>query len=622
MTRKARHHIRSLFEELRGRPSAGVALGLGALLAARTAALQLLSLPLAIHWGEGHQWREAFTYGVAWNYAHGPLGLDALLHPRMFVFHAKSNIVPMEPPLYPLVSSVLMRLSGDSLVGPRLLSFAGLLVTAFVLWRWLGLAMREGGASPAKDDAGWEEKAGLLLALALAPSVAVEFRQVQPEATCAGLATAAAFFASRYARGEGRPRRQALLAVVLASLAVLVKPLALGVLPGVVAFAGWGPLGGGAWKAAIRRAVVVGAGIAIGLVPYVAWDRWSHHLQATEMDGAFFIAIEHDWKEMLKNVATLKYAREAFFFFLPSYASATWLAPALVAGLYRALSNATLRRWAVPLLVWLAGYMVELLAVGDRLHSNAYYFTLAPMPLAFFVALGVGAMLRVLGTPGRKPLPLFQAGLLAALLLPASAFMVRSWRWTNTIDVAALGLEKNRNMWGDDIGLGRMLLAVIVVFALAPLMRPRRIPEGVGLVLVATILGSGAWAIRDQAQYFRYYVAADRRATWAAETEELRALVDRHSRRDDRVVVAPGWSASSPNLLPFQAVLRNGFPVVTGTDPLDVAAFRARGATLYVRFDEPGAEVLAVPGKLLGQVGLFRVTCLADDGCPPTREPR
>lgn len=238
VTRKARPRIRSVLRQLEGRRSTGVALGLGALLAARTAVLQLLSLPLDVHWGEGHQWRETFTYGVAWNYAHGSLGLDALLHPRMFVFHAKSNIVPMEPPLYPLVSSVLMRMSGDSLVGPRLLSFAGLVVTTVVLWRWLGRAMREGGASAAKGDPGWEEKAGLLLALALAPSVAVEFRQMQPEATCAGLATGAAWFASRYARGEGSSLRQAGLTVVLASLAVLVKPLALGVLPGIVAFAG------------------------------------------------------------------------------------------------------------------------------------------------------------------------------------------------------------------------------------------------------------------------------------------------------------------------------------------------------------------------------------------------
>ncbi len=588
------------------RRSTGAALALGLVLFARTAVLQLLSLPLPVHFSEGHNWRETFTYGVAWNWAHGPIDV---LYPRMFVFHAKSNVVPMEPPLYPLVSSLLLRASGDSVVGPRLLSFAGLCVTVFVLWAWLGRAARDAKA----DDGGWEERAGLLLALALAPAVAVDFRSLQPEPTCAGLAIGAAWFASRYARSERL--RDAALSVFLAGLAVLVKPVALGVLPGIVAFGAWG-----GWRGGLRRAGVLVVGLAIALVPYVAWDRWSHHLQATEMNGAFFIAIEHDWKVMLVNVLTLKYAREALFFFLPSYAGATWLVPATAMGLFRGLSTPALRRIAVPLLVWLAFYMIELLAVGDRLHSNAYYFILGPAPIAFFAALGVGAMLRVLGTPERKPLPLFQAGLVVTTLLPLSALFVKNWRWSNTTEIAALGLEKNRAMWGDEIGLGRLLFATLVLFALAPLVRPRRMNEAAGLILTATILGSGAWAVRDQAQYFRYYIAADKRDGYAAEVAALRAAVDRHSRREDLVVVSPGWSAPSPNMLLFFLAFRNGFALTSDLDPQDVAPFVARGAKLYLRVDLPGDPPQPViPGKPLAEHGWWRLTCVADDGCPPVR---
>lgn len=600
------------FRDLAGRRSTAAALVVAGLLFAGMVGAQLASLPLVVHFSEGHNWRETFTYGVAWNYAHGDI--TDVLHPRMLVFHAKSNVVPMEPPLYPWLCSLLLRVGGDSVVGPRLLSLAGLVTTVVVLWRWLGEASRARRA----DDAGWEEKAGLLLALALAPAVAVEFRQMQPEATCAGLAIGAAYFAERYARSDALG--DAARAVLLAALSVLVKPVALGVLPGVLAFGAWGPLTEGRWRGVVRRTLVLGGGLAVALVPYVAWDRWSHHLQQVEMDGAFFIAIEHDPKVMLRNVLTMKYAREALFFFLPSYASATWLVPAVVAGVHRSLASRELRRYAGPFVVWLLFYMVELLAVGDRLHSNAYYFTLAPAPMAYFAAVGFGAVVRVLGTPGRKPLALFQSGLLAAVLLAASAFMVKNWRWSNTVDLAALGVEKNRNMWGDDIGIARLLVAVVVLFALAPLLRPRRIPEPLGLVLVSTILGSGAWAARDRAQYFRYYVAADKRATFADEVRELREVVARRSRREDLVVTTPGWSAQSPNMLLFFLAMRNGLPITTGQDLLDVTAAKARGAKLYLRVDLPGeGDVPPIPGVPLAARAWWRLTCIADDGCPEVR---
>jgi hypothetical protein len=197
--------------------------------------------------------------------------------------------------------------------------------------------------------------------------------------------------------------------------------------------------------------------------------------------------------------------------------------------------------------------------------------------------------------------------------------MVKNWHWSNTTDVAALGLEKNRAMWGDDIGVARLLLAVLLLFAVAPWVRARRVPQPVGLVLTALILGSGAWAIRDRAQWFRYYVASDRRDGWADEIAELRAAVDHHTRREDLIVASPGWSAQSPNMLLFYLALRNGFPVTSGLDPMDVAAFKARGAKLYLRFDAPGEEPPAMPGVLVASKGPWRLACIADDGCPPPR---
>ncbi len=98
----------------------------------------------------------------------------------------------------------------------------------------------------------------------------------------------------------------------------------------------------------------------------------------------------------------------------------------------------------------------------------------------------------------------------------------------------------------------------------------------------------------------------------------MRASVDRHTRRDDLIVAAPGWSAQSPNMLLFYLARRNGVPVTTGLDPMDVAAFMARGAKLYVRFDQPapGEELPAMPGTALASKAWWRLSCIADDGCP------
>jgi hypothetical protein len=200
----------------------GVALDL------RVALAQLGTLAWPIHLAEGHHWRQSFTYGVAWNFAHGPLDWR---RPRMFAELASSNVVAMEPPLHPLLSSVVLRLA-HGVFGLRLMSWLCLVAIVAILFRWLRSERAEGLR-------GWAEGAGLLLALGLPPAIAVEFRSIQPEPLAAALALGGAFFLTRYRDDERR--RDALAGIALAGLAVYAKPVALGVLPAQVLFAAWGP---------------------------------------------------------------------------------------------------------------------------------------------------------------------------------------------------------------------------------------------------------------------------------------------------------------------------------------------------------------------------------------------
>lgn len=560
-----------------------------------------LWLPLSAY--EGHHWRQAFTYGVAWNFAH--TSLDPF-HPRMFVELAESNVVPMEAPLYPFIASFLLRVSNDSVVAPRVLSWFGLLATALVLWLWM--------SDPKSIGGGLAERAGLLVALGLAPMVAVDFRSIQPEAFASGLAVLSAFFLARYATTERR--RDVVLGGVFFGLSLLSKPLALGVAPGLALFAAWGE--GGLRKKGARAVTAAGI-LAMAMVPWLAWDRWAHYLLRTLLHGEWIIEIGHPPREMLRMLLGGQFSAEALLHHLPHYATSWWLAPAISAGLYRGLAERRWRRYAVPMLVWTVGYLVELLAVGIRLHSNAYYFILAAAPLALFAAIGLGALVRLLDAH-RSAIPrtTFRAALVGLVLLPLGWAFSRSSDWSNTVEVAALGFERNRGVWSSDLGLGRLLLVFVVLFPLAPYVRPARMPTAIGLALLVGVAALVVRPARDRAQYFRLYVAADHRAGFDEELRALRAAIDLHSRPLDKVLVSPFGTYREPPMTGFAYLRRNGFAYRDGMTNDQLADMKRRGARLYVQFDQ--VEKLTHPfiaGRELARGPWWRLSCVADDGCPP-----
>ena len=592
-----RERVTRLLVAMRSSPVVTTAMLLGIGLAARVAWMQLSSLDLPIFGADGHHWRQSFTFGVAWNYAHTALDV---LRPRMFTELQRSNIVAMEPPVYPLLASMLLRVGGDSVVGPRLVSWLSLVATVWVLVRLLGL-----GRTDVRDVRA--DRAALLVALSVSAMTLTDFRSVQPEPMAAGLAMIAAWCFVRYRVSERTS--DALLGAVFTTLAVLTKPVVLGIVPGLALFAVWGP---GRWW---RRGVIVAGALLPGLALYAVWDRWAAYLLRTEMDGLIVISIQHDTAEMLRNLKNAGYTREALFHFVPNYAGSWWLAPALVAGFFRGLADRRLRPLSVPFGVWLAGYVFELVAFGDRLHSNAYYFILAPAPVAFFSALGLGGLFRTLESPAeRPPLLAHRVGLAVAVLLPLGRVLAKPSSWSS-IAPSDLGFAHHRGIWTDDLGLGRILIVVLVAIAVGPRLRPRRVPAWLGLTVMLGVLLSGVWALRDADQYFRFYAAIGKRGDFSSELAGLRAAVDRYSHVEDRIVTNDDTS------LHCYYALRNCFAASEARTRDTLAAVRARGARLYVHVDsfEGSTTAAQIGGEPLERGRWWRVYCIDERGCTARR---
>jgi len=534
--------------------------------------LQVASLPMPISRFEGHHWRQAFTFGVAWNFVHTT---SDVLHPRMFVELARSNVVPMEAPLYPMLASVPMRLLDDSVVAPRLLSWFGLGATLVVLWQWAE------GESPA-------ERAGLLLALAVCPMTTVLFRSIQPEPFAAGLAIVAA---------HALRRDRLALGAVLFGLSLLAKPLGLGLFPALVWLAA---------KGSGRAALKAGLALVLAAVPWALWDAHAHRLLATELDGNWVIEIVHPPKQLLRTLLGGRHAL-ALLHHLPSYASSWFLPPAVAAGLYRGLADRRLRALTVGMILWAVGALLEILAVAERLGSNAYYFVMAFAPLAWLAALGIGAVLRMLDAQSTRPsVVTFRAGLACLVSFSIGAAFARRAR-TGPDD---LGFERNAGVWMSDLGLARLALVLVVVLAAGHLFR-RRLPRPVGLAGLAALVALSIQPLVDAREYFRWHVAWDRRAGLGDELARLRDVVGRAVAPNERILVRPGGTYREPYMVGFFYALRNGFAV---GDPLeDLDALRARSARVLVDYE---TAARAPPGSTLLATGAFwRVFCVAEDHC-------
>jgi hypothetical protein len=404
--------------------------------------------------------------------------------------------------------------------------------------------------------------------------------------------------------------------------------VALGIAPGLVLFAVWGSDKAGKAEA-FKRMLLVATMIALAVLPWSLWDHWAHAMLKRDLGGEWIIEIGHPPKALLQSVLSGQWTHVAVLEHLPSFASSWWLAPAIAGGMHRGVAERKLRPIAVPLLVWLAGYIVQLLAIGIRLRSNAYYVILGGAPLAYFAALGLGAVVRLLDAR-RAPVSLttFRTGLAVLVLLPMGWAFSRASSWGNTVDVPELGFDKNRFVWTSDLGLARMLVVFVLVFAAAAWLRPRRVPMWLGAACALVVAFGGIRPMRDTLQYFRFYVAADRRAGFDDELRKLRSAVDAASTPDDRILLSPGGTYREPLMIYYYYALRNGFPF---REHADEERAMARGAKLLLKVDQlEGTEHVALSSTGVGALGArsgtgrgrtiasgawWRLVCIANEGC-------
>ena len=209
------------------------------------------------------------------------------------------------------------------------------------------------------------------------------------------------------------------------------------------------------------------------------------------------------------------------------------------------------------------------------------------------------------------------AALACLVLLPIGWLFSRSSNWSNVnlADGAALGFERNRDVWTSPLGLGRMIVLLVVVLGFGPRLRPPRVPRWLGLPILAIFAGLCMRPARDREQYFRAYMGESRRPGFDAELRALRSAVDHWSTREDRIIVSPAGSYREPYMTAFFYALRNGF-ARDRVSPQELIELRKRGARLYLQVDQVMNESHPPPdARPLASGAWWHLSCVAKDGC-------
>ena len=321
-----------------------------------------------------HRWRQSDVYSVAYNFAHED---PDFFRPRIDWTNGKSGIMAMEPPILPYLIAGALRVWGDDAAVARWVTWSLCMLGA--LGFALGLARERGTLLGALA----------LLGLLLSPMGLFELRQVQPDASSALLAGAAALL---FVRASRRARaRDYLAALALYSLAVLLKGPAIVLAPAMPLFA------------VSARPVRLPA-LCLRALPMLlpalllgAWYRWGEQLNATYSAKRQYFALAPKPGELLQNLSDTQGLWRVLGDLYPGYAINFWLLPAALLGLALELAALVCRRederlrrgLALAFLVWLACTTAFLTAFASRLNSHWYYAVLVLPAVAYFTACGL-----------------------------------------------------------------------------------------------------------------------------------------------------------------------------------------------------------------------------------------
>jgi 4-amino-4-deoxy-L-arabinose transferase-like glycosyltransferase len=542
-----------------------------------------------------HNWRQADTYSVAYNFLHES---SDFFHPRIDWTYGRSGVMGMEAPVYQYVVFLWMKVFGDGPWVARLVTwlfFAGGAVAAAFVLRPPGRASM---------SVAW------LLVLALSPMALFEFRQVQPDPVMVATMMLAACAFHRYSTTERRSLFA--LGMVLYTTAVLMKGPALVAGPAMWLFSWTGK------RTRLRAIALRGVLFAIPIALFVAWDQWAHHLNRTYNDGQVYFAIEFSLDKIKADLRNVGGLRHIFLFVLPVYASNWVLWPAVLAGAALGFRKEN-RGVAYGMWAWLAGAAFFLCAFSSRLHSHWYYATVLVPPVAYFAALGVGNVLELTRPLLRGEAPHAPASRWAGAFVVAAFLLTRvagGEPLGGTYVPGATGAVPNAT-WLCDSGLFLLGLlqagsiAVILYRPLAP-----RLERWLALALaLAAFTVALPRALQDELEVFRWRTRKSEWRSFEADWKDTVRGMDRYSTRRD-VFIADG-----PTPWFLHRALRKGFADERATiDGHGLDYYRERGARFLVHFKDvgdPPSVVSALPPLAEGRTWVLY--CIDVNGCPVGR---
>jgi hypothetical protein len=555
----------------------------------------LLSLLPLLHWqlrslwlpllGE-HNWRQADTYSVAYNFLHESADF---FHPRIDWANDRSGIMGMEAPIYPFLIFLAMTVFGDAPAVARAVAWTLCATGMLFFARYLRPVGRTSLA------------VGALIMFFFSPMGLFEFRQVQPDGPMTAMMMIAAACLHQFARTERRGWFVAGLGVY--TLAALAKLPALAAGPAMWLFS-W-TAKPTPWHKIVRR----GAWFAVPLLAAVAWNAWARHLNQAYNAGETYFAIDFSLSTMLADATNREQLRHLFASLLPCYVVGWPLFPAVLAGCALGFEPEN-RPLAAPMAAWFAGAGLFLAAFSSRLHSHWYYAVVIFPPVVYFGALGLG---RLIDMASARPPALPLSRWTAVVLLPALALapLVGGKPRLLSEVPGGSGFPSNTSWIGDLNLVLLLLLCAVAAGALKLRARGHHPYLWLVLVLAASVPGLSR-AGHDTLEAFKW---RSREAEWKtahSAWDDLRGAVNRYSTRQDRFVV------DGANPYNLHLPMRKGWNQ-SGHD-LNInglAYYRDRGARFLIHYVDAGPTPRGLKREQLLERGeRWELYCLAEQGCP------
>lgn len=503
-----------------------------------------------------HDWRQGWTYSMAYNYAFEDA---AILYPEHDWTEDRTGIIGTEPPVYALALGGLMAAFGPHPQVGRLFSLLLFLIASAAFARML---FRRHGAAAA-----WS----FGLVAACSPLVLGEFRQVQPDPVATSLSMLAVCVALHASRTKKLKHHA--LGLALITLAVLVKPIALGVLPGYwLATVRWR-------KNAIARLFASGLVLVVPLALYLVWQRWAVHLTETYDAGTYRISIETDPDEMSRNLRNGSAWKFLLLRLMPFYVLVWAFAPAAIVGIVTSWRSAQRHEW-MSITTWLTVTILMLGAFSSRLWSNWYYCIPLFPPLAYFAAHGLASAWRLVRGVSRDRLERF-FGLLVIASLALGGPLALASDWGN-LGSGPLGIWQNSAVFtrltSPRIAVGLVMVCGGIAFASRWFAR---LPRHVSILLLPLALWAAYFAGNDALHSARVRSAEPLWMSSESMIAECRAAVDRVSSREDRFLVTafnPAW---------LQRIRRRGYADARSvTSRRSVEYYRSHGVRFVVHFSD------------------------------------